>query len=51
MASDRAWRGELPLERVRAAAEEVLAIDRVLRALGRYAGAALTAGAGLSPWR
>jgi hypothetical protein len=31
--SDRAWRGELPLERVREAAEEVLAIDRLLRAL------------------
>jgi hypothetical protein len=33
VASERAWRGELPLERVRAAAEEVLAIDRVLREL------------------
>lgn len=34
VASDRAWRGELPLERVREAAEAVLAIDRVLRGLG-----------------
>jgi hypothetical protein len=34
VASERAWRGELPLERVREAAEAVLAIDRVLRALG-----------------
>lgn len=34
VASDRAWRGELPLERVREAAEAVLAIDGVLRALG-----------------
>jgi hypothetical protein len=33
VASDSAWRGELPLERVREAAEAVLAIDRVLRAL------------------
>jgi hypothetical protein len=32
-ASNRAWRGELPLERVQAAAEEVLAIDALLRAL------------------
>ena len=32
--SNRAWRGELPLERVRAAAEEVLALDRLLRQLG-----------------
>lgn len=33
VASNRAWRGELPLERVRSAAEEVLAIDAVLRGL------------------
>jgi hypothetical protein len=33
-ASDRAWRGDLPLARVREAAEEVLAVDRVLRDLG-----------------
>jgi Arc/MetJ family transcription regulator len=32
-ASNRAWRGELPLERVQAAAEEVLAIDALLREL------------------
>jgi hypothetical protein len=31
--SNRAWRGELPLERVGAAAEEVLAVDRLLREL------------------
>jgi hypothetical protein len=31
--SDRCWRGELPLERVREAAEEVLALDRLLREL------------------
>ena len=34
VASDRSWRGELPLARVREAAEEALAIDRVLRELG-----------------
>jgi hypothetical protein len=33
VASERSWRGELPLERVREAAEEVLAIDRLLREL------------------
>jgi hypothetical protein len=33
-ASTRSWRGELPLERVQAAAEEVLAIDGLLRGLG-----------------
>ena len=33
VSSERSWRGELPLERVRAAAEEVLAIDRLLREL------------------
>ena len=43
--SNRSWRGELPLERVQAAAEEVLAIDGLLRGLD----AALTAG--VSPWR
>ena len=32
-ASTRSWRGELPLERVQAAAEEVLAIDGLLREL------------------
>jgi len=32
-ASNRSWRGELPLERVQAAAEEVLAIDSLLRGL------------------
>ena len=32
-ASNRSWRGELPLERVQAAAEEVLAIDGLLRGL------------------
>jgi hypothetical protein len=32
-ASNRSWRGELPLERVQAAAEEVLAIDALLRTL------------------
>ena len=32
--SERSWRGELPLDRVRAAAEEVLAVDRLLRGLG-----------------
>jgi Arc/MetJ family transcription regulator len=32
-ASNRAWRGELPLERVQANAEEVLAIDALLRGL------------------
>ena len=32
-ASTRSWRGELPLERVQAAAEEVLAIDGLLRGL------------------
>jgi hypothetical protein len=32
-ASNRAWRGELALERVQAAAEEVLAIDALLRTL------------------
>jgi hypothetical protein len=31
--SSRSWRGELPLERVQEAAEEVLAIDRLLRGL------------------
>jgi hypothetical protein len=33
IASDRAWRGELPLDRVQEAAEEVLAFDAVLREL------------------
>jgi Arc/MetJ family transcription regulator len=33
-ASNQAWRGELPLERVQAAAEEVLAVDALLRGLG-----------------
>ena len=37
--SDHAWRGELPLERVQESAEEVLALDALLRGLG------------LSPWR
>jgi hypothetical protein len=37
--SNRAWRGELPLERVQEMAEEVLALDALLRGLG------------LSPWR
>jgi hypothetical protein len=32
--SDRSWRGELPLERIQRAAEEVLALDRLLRELG-----------------
>ena len=32
--SNRAWRGELPLERVQAEAEEVLALDALLRGLG-----------------
>lgn len=32
-ASNRCWRGELPLEDVRAAAEEVLALDALLRQL------------------
>jgi hypothetical protein len=32
-ASNRCWRGELPLERVREAAEEVLALDALLRRL------------------
>lgn len=32
-ASNRSWRGELPLERIQEAAEEVLAIDRLLREL------------------
>jgi hypothetical protein len=31
--SNRAWRGELPLERVQAEAEEVLALDALLRGL------------------
>jgi hypothetical protein len=31
--SNRSWRGELPLARVQEAAEEVLAIDRLLRQL------------------
>jgi hypothetical protein len=33
--SNRAWRGELPLERVQAEAEEVLALDTLLRGLDR----------------
>jgi hypothetical protein len=33
--SNRSWRGELPLERVQAEAEEVLALDRLLRGLDR----------------
>ena len=37
--SNEAWRGELPLERVQEMAEEVLALDSLLRGLG------------LSPWR
>jgi hypothetical protein len=32
--SNRAWRGELPLERVQQGAEEVLALDALLRSLG-----------------
>jgi hypothetical protein len=32
--SNRAWRGELPLERVQQGAEEVLALDALLRGLG-----------------
>jgi hypothetical protein len=32
--SHRSWRGALPLESVQAAAEEVLALDRLLRELG-----------------
>jgi hypothetical protein len=35
---DRAWRGELPLERVREAAAEVLALHRLLRLLELRAG-------------
>ena len=31
--SNRAWRGELPLERVQSEAEEVLALDALLRGL------------------
>lgn len=31
--SNRAWRGELPLERLQAEAEEVLALDALLRGL------------------
>jgi hypothetical protein len=31
--SNRCWRGELPLDRIQPAAEEVLAIDALLRAL------------------
>jgi len=31
--SNRAWRGELPLDRVQVAAEEVLALDALLRGL------------------
>ncbi len=38
VASDSAWRGELPLERVQEAAEEVLAIDRLLRELRELRG-------------
>jgi hypothetical protein len=33
VASEGSWRGEVPLERVREAAEQVLAIDRLLREL------------------
>ncbi len=33
--SNRAWRGELPLERVQESAEEVLALDALLRGLDR----------------
>ena len=33
--SNRAWRGELPLESVQRGAEEVLALDALLRGLGR----------------
>jgi hypothetical protein len=36
--STRSWRGELPLERVQEAAEEVLAIDRLLRELRELRG-------------
>ena len=32
-ASNRCWRGELPLERIQEAAEEVLALDALLREL------------------
>jgi hypothetical protein len=32
-ASNRCWRGELPLERLQEAADEVLALDALLRAL------------------
>jgi hypothetical protein len=32
--SNRAWRGELPLERVQQGAEEVLALDALLSSLG-----------------
>jgi hypothetical protein len=32
--SNQAWRGELPLERVQESAEEVLALDALLRGLG-----------------
>jgi hypothetical protein len=32
--STRAWRGELPLERVQQGAGEVLALDALLRSLG-----------------
>jgi hypothetical protein len=41
-ASNECWRGELPLDRVQEAAEEVLALDALLRELD---------GLGLSPWR
>ena len=33
--SNRSWRGELPLERVQESAEEVLALDALLRGLDR----------------
>jgi hypothetical protein len=33
--SNRCWRGELPLERVQQGAEEVLALDALLRSLDR----------------
>lgn len=36
-ASNRCWRGELPLEQVRSAAEEVLAIDKLLQQLDERA--------------